>query len=87
MPLRQHRVSKANEACNENYCTELLALCTGGWPRSAYNVEQPEMSCKHVQDLYRTPRKWWERLLGVRFVARCYQCGRRIRYFSTPHFR
>lgn len=40
------------------------------------------MTCKHTQELYRTRRKWWERLLQVRRAARCAMCGRRVWFFS-----
>jgi hypothetical protein len=42
------------------------------------------MSCKHTQELYRTRRKWWERLFGVRRAARCASCGGRVWFFSEP---
>lgn len=40
------------------------------------------MVCKHTQEVYRTRRKWWERLFGVKRAVRCAMCGRRLWLFG-----
>ncbi len=40
------------------------------------------MSCKHTQELYRTRRKWWERLVWVRRAAGRAGWGRRVWFFG-----
>jgi len=44
------------------------------------------MSCKRCQgDTYRMPRKWWERLLGVRRASVCGACGGRAWSFKRKN--
>jgi hypothetical protein len=41
------------------------------------------MSCKRCHsDVYRVPRKWWERLIGVRRASVCGACSHRAWSFS-----
>jgi hypothetical protein len=39
------------------------------------------MKCNHARELYRSRRRWWERLIGVKRAARCAACGHRVWFF------
>jgi hypothetical protein len=71
-------------ACIALYSRKYRGL-PGSWRASKTTLLTLEsyMACKRCQsEVYRMPRKWWERLIGVRRAAVCGACGHRAWSFT-----